>query len=103
MKQKKWSPIQIQEALSLSKKVNYSIEDIDVRSFNKSKKILNTNKIMTYSEFQKLKKENLRIGCDSVVWNGTTYEKYGNTTTIICIQHPRFHCINILMERFFNV
>tara|TARA_B100001013_G_scaffold271939_1_gene172903 strand:+ start:513 stop:1907 length:1395 start_codon:yes stop_codon:yes gene_type:complete len=32
MKQKKWSPIQIQEALSLSKKVNYSISGISINS-----------------------------------------------------------------------
>ena len=32
MKQKKWSPIQIQEALSLSKKVNYSVSGISINS-----------------------------------------------------------------------
>ena len=41
------------------KKVNYSIEDIDVRSFNKSKRILNTNKIMTYSGLLKKEVKNL--------------------------------------------
>ena len=41
------------------KKVNYSIEDIDVRSFNKSKRILNTNKIMTNSGLLKKEVKNL--------------------------------------------
>ena len=32
MKHRKWSPIQIQEALSLSKKVNYSVSGISINS-----------------------------------------------------------------------